>query len=335
MAFPVHSADQAPFALPPSLTVLHLRLTLRLLTAGHLPAFKGALLRGVFGYALQRIACPSICHEAVARCTAQVLCAFRGFFEAERPAGVLAPKGQDSAPRSYVIVPPADLRTQYAAGESLEFQMLLIGSGSASLLTVLRGWEAVQDFGLGTDALRVRLERIEALHPWQPVGVPIYQDGRIINQLSLPEYQPPAVQAYAAALPPDLCLHLTSPLRIKYQAHILRHFDLAALLSAAGARIDSLAREYGAGPWAYRYGQLVAQAPQIKVEPRGLRWVDWHRTSTRGAAPEKMALGGVVGDVVLRGVPPDARAVLAFGSLIHVGKSCVFGHGGSTLTPLR
>jgi hypothetical protein len=44
-----------------------------------------------------------------------------------------------------------------------------------------------------------------------------------------------------------------------------------------------------------------------------------------------MQLGGLLGSVVLRDVPPALRTLLLIGSVIHVGKACVFGHGGYTL----
>ena len=47
-----------------------------------------------------------------------------------------------------------------------------------------------------------------------------------------------------------------------------------------------------------------------------------------------MTLGGIIGSAVLREVPPDIRAVLVAGSLVHVGKACVFGHGRYELQPL-
>jgi hypothetical protein len=48
-----------------------------------------------------------------------------------------------------------------------------------------------------------------------------------------------------------------------------------------------------------------------------------------------MQLGGLLGSVVLRDVSPAVRALLLIGSVIHVGKACVFGHGGYTITPAQ
>ncbi len=41
-----------------------------------------------------------------------------------------------------------------------------------------------------------------------------------------------------------------------------------------------------------------------------------------------MHLGGLLGHATLTGVNEALRAVLLLGSLVHVGKACVFGHGG-------
>jgi hypothetical protein len=37
----------------------------------------------------------------------------------------------------------------------------------------------------------------------------------------------------------------------------------------------------------------------------------------------------------LRGVPPAVRVLLLAGSLVHVGKACVFGHGGMVVERVK
>ena len=49
---------EAPFTLP-DLAFTRLRMTMRLLADARLPAHKGALFRGGFGYAFQRATCPA------------------------------------------------------------------------------------------------------------------------------------------------------------------------------------------------------------------------------------------------------------------------------------
>ncbi len=58
---------------PLDLPIVRLRLTLRLLEDTTLPPYKGALLRGGFGYAFQRASCPQPCWGASERCAIQAL----------------------------------------------------------------------------------------------------------------------------------------------------------------------------------------------------------------------------------------------------------------------
>jgi hypothetical protein len=129
-------------------------------------------------------------------------------------------------------------------------------------------------------------------------------------------------------LPADLRLILRTPLRVKTQGSFIQDIHLAAVTQAACWRINALTTFHGMGPWEADYRPLVEQARQVHVEQEQVRWQDWSRTSTRGGSAQKMTLGGLLGSAVLREVPPELRTVLLMGSLIHVGKACVFGHGG-------
>jgi hypothetical protein len=134
----------------------------------------------------------------------------------------------------------------------------------------------------------------------------IYQDGRavpdtdgVITTNGPYCYDGTAIAKRAANLPADLRITLNTPLRIKARGAFIEMFDLGAIVQAACWRLNALATF----------------------------WVDWERTSSREPQPRKMKLGGIVGGAVLRSVPEDVRALLLAGSLAHVGKACVFGHG--------
>ena len=310
------------------LPILRARVTMRLLDDAPLPAYKGGMLRGGFGYAFQRAACPESCWGHSQSCTIATLCPFRWVFETPHPPGVSHLHDLQDVPRPFVIEPPLDGRTRYAAGDALEFGLVLIGRGIDHLPYFLFGFEQLGRMGLGRTAARARLERVEALVPWQPVGPVIYQDGRVqTDSAALPLLDAGQIAARAATLPADVRLTLRTPLRVKARGELLRVIDPAALVQAACWRLNALATFHGGGPWPVEHRALAAQAQGIAVEQAQLRWEDWERTSTRDAQPRKMMLGGMIGSAVLRGVPPSARAVLLAGSLVHVGKACVFGHG--------
>lgn len=333
------TSDQtAPTILPlalPSLTVLRARVTLRMLQDSVLPAAKGALLRGGFGYAFQSEACPRACWGQSEGCAASAICPFRWVFATPHPPDVSHFHDLRDLPRPFVICPPDDDKRSYAAGETLEFSLIVIGRGIDYLPYFFRGFERFAATGLGQDRARARLERIEALEPFQAVGRPIYQDGRALTGGALPVINL-ADLALRAALPPDLRITFATPLRVKAGGSFIETVDLPAISTAIGWRLSALATFHGDGPWRYNYRPLAQQAAAVAVERPAVQWRDWERTSGRtyaGAPPKKMNLGGIVGQATLRAVPPDLRLLLLAGSLVHVGKACVFGNGACRLEP--
>jgi hypothetical protein len=322
-----HRPPPAAPGLPESLPVLRARLTLRLLADAHLPAYKGGMLRGGFGYAFQQVCCPQACWGASDQCGAAP-CPFRWVFATPHPPDTPHLHDLQDVPRPFVVEPPEDGRTRYVAGEALEFSLALFGRGIDYLPYFLFGFARLGQAGLGRERAPARLERVEALRPWQPVGLPIYQDGRAAAETpDLPLHDAAGVARRARALPERLRLVLRTPLRLKAGGAFLARLDLPALVQAACWRLSALATFHGGGPWPVDHRALVEQARAARVEPERVRWVDWGRTSTRGPEPRHMTLGGIVGAAALSGLTPELRALLLAASLVHVGKACVFGHG--------
>ena len=319
-------AGEGPLAFPP-LSVLRARVTYRLLEATTLPPFKGALLRGSFGYAFQRAACLPACWGHAERCAATMLCPYRWVFETPHPEGVAHLHDLQDVPRPFVIEPPLDHKRHYAAGDALEFGLILIGRGIDFLPYFLVGFKGSGEAGLGRARTPARLERVEVLEPFQPVGTPIYQDGQAREAADLPLLNLAELPVHAATLAADLRLELPTPLRVKARGAFIERLDLAAIVQAICWRIAALAVFHGPGPWNADYRPLVAAAGAVRVERAEVRWADWERTSTRGGRPRAMKLGGLIGSATLRDAPLDVRAALLAASALHVGKACVFGPG--------
>lgn len=318
----------------PPLAVLRARLTYRLLEDTTLPTYKGALLRGGFGYAFQRASCAQSCWGHAERCTAAMLCPYRWVFETPHPEGVPHLHDLQDVPRPFVIEPPLDHKQRYRAGDTLEFGLVLIGRGVDFLPYFLVGFEGLGQAGLGRDEAKARLERVEALDPFRAVGVPIYQDGRALASTELPLFNLAELPVRAADLAADLRVELRTPLRVKAHGAFIEHLDLGAIVQAACWRLNALAAFHGPGLWQADYRPLVEAARGVRVERAEVRWVDWERTSTRGGDRRKMKLGGLIGTATLREVPVEVRAALLAASVLHVGKASVFGHGWVEVTHL-
>jgi hypothetical protein len=320
--------EAAPLVLPTGLPLLRARLSLRLLAEARLPAYKGGMFRGGFGYAFQRATCPQPCWGHTDQCPHELICPYRWVFEAPRPSGVEKLHDLQDVPRPFVLDLPADRRTQYRAGEVLEVELTVIGRGIDYLPYFIFGFGQFAQAGLGAQRAPARLERVEALNPWQPVGTVIYQDGRMLPDVPLPLLDGAQIATRAAALPNDLRITLTSPTRIKAQGTFLTTLDLPALVRGVCWRIYALALFHGEAWW-YEYRGLVERARAVTVEQAQFRWEEWERESRER---RRMELGGIVGSALLRNVDADLRTILLAGSLVHVGKACVFGHGAYQLS---
>lgn len=320
------SVSEPLLALPP-LSVLRARVTYRLLQDTTLPAYKGALLRGGFGYAFQRSSCAQSCWGRAEQCGAAMLCPYRWVFETPHPVGVSHLHDLQDVPRPFVIEPPLDHKRLYAAGDALEFGLILIGRGVDFLPYFLVGFERLGEAGLGRDLAKARLERVEALKPFLPTGVPIYQDGRAITLPELPLFNLAELPVRAKTMAADLRLALRTPLRVKARGAFIEALDLGAIVQSIFWRVGTLSAFHGAASWDADYRAVVEAARRVRVERADVQWVDWERTSTRGGERRKMTLGGLIGTAALREVPPDVRTALLAVSVLHVGKACVFGHG--------
>lgn len=320
--------DASTSLFPASLSILRARLTLRLLADGPLPAYKGGMLRGGFGYAFQRVVCPPPCQGHASTCAVRHVCPYHQIFEPTHPAEHSHLHNLRDIPRAFVITSPTDQRVAYRAGDVLEGMLTLIGSAITALPHFISSFAELGKLGLGERRLPARLERMEALYPWQVTGVTVYGDDRVheSDQL-LPLITSEAIRIHGTTLPATIRLTFTTPLRLQVKGAVLRSFDLPAMVRALCWRLHALSTFYGDGPWHVDHQALVEQARQIRVTQPRMRWMDWGRTSTRDPQRRDMKLGGLIGSVDLHDVPNTLRALLVAGSLVHVGKNCTFGHG--------
>ncbi len=322
-----------PFSLP-ELPLLRARLTYRMLADAPLPAYKGGMLRGGFGYAFQRATCPAPCWGKADACDQPVICPYRSVFETPRPTGVERLHDLQDVPRPFVIDLPNDQRTLVESGDSLEFGLTLIGRGIDYLPFFLFGFARLGELGLGVRRAPATVERVIALEGWGHNGPTLYADGRYQSATSpLPQIAMTDIAERAATLPTDLRITLRTPLRVKARGSYLTQIDVSALVRAACWRLAALATFHGTRAWEADYRPVVAAAEAVQVEAAEVRWEEWERHSDHGGSSQRMQLGGIVGRALLRGVPAVVRTALLVGSLVHVGKSCVFGHGAYRLDP--
>ncbi len=143
-----------------AIRVAQFRFTLRPEEPMRLPAYAGSALRGGFGHAFKRAVCV-VRHGECDRCLVRQQCPYQYVFETPPPADTEMLRKYPAAPHPFLIEPPLDGRRQYAAGDSLEFGLTLIGRGIDYLPYFIVAFEELgRTTGLGRPHGRFHLAEV-------------------------------------------------------------------------------------------------------------------------------------------------------------------------------
>jgi hypothetical protein len=213
-------------------------------------------------------------------------------------------------------------RPQLAAGDTVEFEMVLVGQANRDLPYYVLALADLGRAGLGPTRHQLRLEEVAA---WTDEAfVPVYRasDGAL-------QSDPPTVpldRLLASATLPDpgrLTVRFASPVRLDLRGDLVYPVRFDHLIRALEQRFRALAACYG-GPSLDRVP--FEQAEQARVVSDRTRWADLQRYSTRQRT--QMRIGGAVGTVTYEAADfsPFAQ-LLAFGEWLGVGKLTSMGLG--------
>ena len=309
------------------------RFTFRMHEPVRLPELAGSALRGVFGHALRQLACMTKAKTCTA-CPLIEQCPYATVFEPHAKPSMRS-KQQTATnkfattlqqiPPPYVIEPPLNGAQTLAAGETLSFNMVLIGAALPQLPLIIFAWQRAFARGINKTRSTGDLLTVEWLAADETATL-IYskemtQVQTHATQLSIPHH----------TTPQDLHLHFLTPLRIEKTKTPLgpKEITAAALLRQLIRRVSLVMQFQYAENSAWHIDkdtakQLNTLADEIKDERR-LRWQEWTRHSSR--QQQTMALGGVTGHWLLKQVPVELLPYLYLGQWLHAGKEAVFGLG--------
>lgn len=298
------------------------------LTAGqplYLPPFKGSALRGGFGHAFKAMVCNHNCDK---RCQLGNDCAYGYIFETTPPEDAELLRNFDEIPRPFIIEPPLDYQTEYTPGETLTFQIKLIGHATNFLTYFIMAFRELGRRGLGKSRGRFRLSRVEAANPLNGEQTIVFDQAERnrIQLRSLP-VTGAAITSYATTLPTDrLTLDFLSPTRLKSQGRwVWEGPPFAVLVRTLLGRTSSLSYFHCGERLEVDFRELIDRAAGIKIVQSESRWEDWARVS--GRQRQQIKMGGLMGQVTYAGELEAYLPLLALGELIHVGKGTVFGNG--------
>lgn len=309
------------------------RYRFRMADSLHLGPYAGPLLRGQFGAALRHASCMTGAQTCTG-CVLRATCPYAQIFEAPAPAQHEM-QNFSHVPNPYVVEAPPVGAEDVQRGQTLSFNMVLIGRTLDHLPLVSLAFQRALEQGLGPAEARARgkLESVEVqvsgtnastdwLQVWQAGDAAIAP-----HRDALPDL--PVATTVAPINAVQLRFH--TPLRLQHDGKIVRAHALTPRKFVSDLlRRARLLAEFHAGnadlvPDAR---ELVQQAETLQHE-NALRWFELKRYSAR--QQQQVRIDGLLGEWTLRG---DLQALLPWlqlGQWLHVGKSATQGLGGYRL----
>lgn len=322
----------------PDLPLLRLQLTFRAdEDLKHLPEFRGAFWRSVFGCGLRRLSDPTRPLSEVWPTT--VTTVSTGALQREDLYNtVFAPEDENDilprhikSPAPYVIDSPSGPRTIPAGGVETIGLTLIGDRVVASVPAILAAFASAAEHGLGSadkTGHRGRATLVSAEIAWRAPG-----DCRPVL-LPTGEVAPVAAEVPPVPdCPSAVEITLATPLRLVRAGRLLgvRRLTAGDLIEALIRRVSILQRTLGFAPLAIDFRTLFALGHEARMREADLVFADQQRWSSHQG--QEINMGGVLGSfrLPLVGLEP-LWPFLWFGQFVHAGKGAAMGLGAVRLT---
>ena len=232
------------------------------------------------------------------------------------------------APHPFVLKPPFGDKNYFDVGDTLCFELTLIGKGTDYLPYFIYTFENLGEAGIGKSRGKFKLTKVTSLNlennetEVYNCSEKILHPGHyIINAESLADQETAPVQ---------LKLNFLTPTRIKYSGKYILDLEFHILIRNLLRRESSLSYFHCEEALELDFKALIEKADRINTTFRKLRWYDWQRYST--CQQTTMRLGGFIGEIAFKGELAEFVPFLRLGEHIHIGKNTALGLGRYKLT---
>ncbi len=297
---------------------------LQAITPIHVPEYKGATLRGGFGYAFRKVVC-ALKNKECRDCLLKEKCIYSYVFETPPPADTRMMRKYPAAPHPFVLCPPLEDDRIYEPGELFRFHLTLIGRAIDYLPYFIYSIEELGKMGLGRGKGNFSLEKVKVVKSEGGPEETIYSGKEKILRTG---FQSSDSSIQPLASPPSsstLNLLFLSPTRLKYREELTSELSFHVFFRNLLRRISLLSYFHCGRPLDVDFRALIQEAETVETLKNNLHWHDWERYSTRQGS--RMKLGGFMGRIAFSGDLKPFWPYLLLGEIIHVGKGSSFGLG--------
>lgn len=303
------------------------------LTAGPrglvLPPYKGAAFRGGFASTFRQLVCSTGLKEC-RHCLLKYTCPYTIVFESRPQPEAEALRNYENIPRPFILEPPLESKTEYAPGEEVAFNLILIGKPSELLPYFIVTLEEFSRRGIGKGRNPFTLNKIIASNPLTEKKAVIYEyPDRTVRPQNLAltardiwEKE----EAEAHRWSDSICLNFLTPTRITYRESPARIPEFHIIIRNLLRRISSLCYFHHGLEYKASFSETINRAVnEITLVRNETRWYAFERYSSR--QEKRIPLEGFVGRAFYKGHLKDFYPLLRLGEIIHTGKGAVFGQG--------
>jgi hypothetical protein len=309
------------------LRIASYRFTLKARDELHLPPYKGSTLRGGFGHAFKRVVCFQREVKTCQGCLLRESCPYAYIFETSPPSDAQVLRTHSDVPLPFVIEPDTtDRRTTYQPGDTLNFDLVLVGKAINYLPYFILVFRELGNRGIGRGRGKYSLHEVQAVQPLNKAQEQIYSatDEMVCHSQLEVSFQD--MERRAEEMPGDeVTLRFLTPARLKHEGKFISQPPFHVIVRNVLRRVSSLYYFHCGEQWEFDYRGTIEKAKGIRGIELNTRWVDWERYSGRQQA--RMKMGGFVGEAVYQGDLTEFKPLLVLGQLVHIGKACVFGNG--------
>ena len=294
-----------------------------------MPAYKGNIFRGRFGYILRHVACIGRDGQCEKQCEFPDQCVYSKCFETPVPKDSPVLRGQTFAPHPFVLEPPRTGTRTYVPGDTFSHNLILIGEAIEVLPWLIFAFYrmAEQRIGLKNELGRCELTKVESLpaddsEPSQTIytaETEMLSDEGIVLHLD-------DVIAAAPHLTDQLHLEFLTPTSIKVNGKWTSQLTFETFIRNLLRRLrflnyfhcgEDLDTEVDARG-------LIEMAGAVTHESR-LLWLQRGRYSHREKAVVPMS--GFMGPIHFEGDMTPFLPFIYLGEYLHIGHHTAFGYG--------
>ncbi len=283
---------------------------------------KGNIIRGAFGETLRRLVCTEY-KPKCSLCRNIKDCVYTSIFSPIVPDDSIYLRKNIDIPRGFIINSPLEIRTDYEAGEFINFDLIVIGKMINYLPYIILVLNEIGKNGIGRLRSKMSLDSILQVNPFNGEKKSIIENN-IIKPCGISFN----IKQIDKDIPVELTLKFITPTRIIKGKEVQRIPEFSSFIKRLRDRYFALNLFYSDDykPDDFDHILFGKLSEKVMVKKLELKFIEQYRNA-RSQNYRRQDISGFIGKVVYEGDISYYYPLIVMGQYIGVGKGTTFGLG--------